>query len=166
MIGRGIAWIFAPLGWEIGNRQWQLSPAGGKRELVGTFGILYGFAEVAEDGAEVWGTLASSMTAVAAYSFLVFNLCAPLLAAWVRSSGDEQCKWFWFAIGYQTLGLCGVLMRIPVRQPPYRRRFHDWPLWQRFLYWRIYVSAPAPYKESATLNVNISSVRAKKAKHK
>ena len=26
-----------------------------KENVVGTFGILYGFAEVAEDGAEVWG---------------------------------------------------------------------------------------------------------------
>lgn len=29
-----------------------------KRNVVGTFGILYGFAEVAEDGVEIWGTLA------------------------------------------------------------------------------------------------------------
>ena len=42
----------------------------------------YGFAEVAEDGNEIWGQLAGSMTQIAAYSFLVFNLlCAPCFAA-------------------------------------------------------------------------------------
>ena len=51
-----------------------------KENVVGTFGILYGFAEVAEDGSESRGTLAQSFTAVSAYSFLVFNLlCAPVL---------------------------------------------------------------------------------------
>ena len=53
-----------------------------KENVVGTFGILFGFAEVAEDGTEIWGQLAGSMTAIAAYSFLVFNLlCAPCFAA-------------------------------------------------------------------------------------
>ena len=53
-----------------------------KENVVGTFGILYGFGEVAEDGTEIWGTLAASMTAFSAYSFLVFNLlCAPCFAA-------------------------------------------------------------------------------------
>ena len=45
-----------------------------KENVVGTFGILFGFAEVAEDGSEFWGQLANSLPAVAAYSFLVFNL--------------------------------------------------------------------------------------------
>ncbi len=53
-----------------------------KENVVGTIGQLFGFAEVAEDGAEIWGNLASSMTALAAYSYLVFNLlCAPCFAA-------------------------------------------------------------------------------------
>lgn len=43
---------------------------------------LFGFAEVAEDGAEIWGNLAQVMTPIAAYGFLVFNLlCAPCFAA-------------------------------------------------------------------------------------
>ncbi|MEF2596362.1 MAG: ferrous iron transport protein B, partial [Lachnospiraceae bacterium] len=72
-IGNLIAWIFAPLGW--GN--WKMAVAAitglvAKENVVGTFGQLFGFAEVAEDGAEIWGNLASSMTQVAAYSFLVF----------------------------------------------------------------------------------------------
>ena len=82
-IGNLIAWIFAPLGW--GN--WKMTVAAitglvAKENVVGTFGQLFGFAEVAEDGQEIWGTLANSMSQVAAYSFLVFNLlCAPCFAA-------------------------------------------------------------------------------------
>ena len=104
-IGRGIAWIFTPLGW--GN--WQAAVAAitglvAKENVVGTFGILYGFAEVAEDGAEIWGTLAGSFTAVSAYSFLVFNLlCAPCFAAIGAIKREmNNAKWTWFAIGYQT----------------------------------------------------------------
>ena len=81
-----------------------------KENVVGTFGILFGFAEVAEDGAEIWGTLAGSMTAAAAYSFLVFNLlCAPCFAAMGAIKREmNNKKWFWFAVGYQT-GLAYVV---------------------------------------------------------
>lgn len=105
-VGNGIAWIFAPLGW--GN--WKMAVAAvtgliAKENVVGTFGQLFGFAEVAEDGAEIWGQLAGSMTAVAAYSFLVFNLlCAPCFAAMGAIKREmNNAKWFWFAIGYQCI---------------------------------------------------------------
>ena len=77
-----------------------------KENVVGTFGILYGFAEVAEDGSEIWGTLAQSFTAVSAYSFLVFNLlCAPCFAAIGAIKREmNNARWTWFAIGYQ----CGL----------------------------------------------------------
>ena len=114
-IGRGIAWIFAPLGW--GN--WQAAVAAitglvAKENVVGTFGILYGFAEVAEDGQEIWGTLAGSFTAVSAYSFLVFNLlCAPCFAAIGAIKREmNNAKWTWFAIGYQTVLAYGVSLCI------------------------------------------------------
>jgi ferrous iron transport protein B len=105
-IGSGIAWIFAPLGW--GNWQAAVATITGlvaKENVVGTFGILYGFAEVAEDGVEIWGTLASSFTTLSAYSFLVFNLlCAPCFAAIGAISREmNSAKWTWYAIGYQTL---------------------------------------------------------------
>ena len=60
---------------------------------------------MAEDGAEIWGTLAGAMTQVAAYSFLVFNLlCAPCFAAMGAIKREmNNAKWFWFAIGYQTI---------------------------------------------------------------
>lgn len=103
-IGNLIAWIFAPLGWG----DWKMSVAAitglvAKENVVGTFGQLFGFAEVAEDGKEIWGTLANSMTQVAAYSFLVFNLlCAPCFAAMGAIKREmNNIKWFWFAIGYQ-----------------------------------------------------------------
>lgn len=106
LIGSGIAWIFTPLGW--GNWKPAVAAITGlvaKENVVGTFGILYGFGEVAEDGAEIWGTLSGAMTQAAAYSFLVFNLlCAPCFAAMGAIKREmNNAKWFWFAIGYQTL---------------------------------------------------------------
>ncbi len=103
-IGRAFAWIFIPLGWG----DWQSAVAAitglvAKENVVGTLGILFGFAEVAEDGQEIWGTLAGSMTMVSAYSFLVFNLlCAPCFAAIgaIRREMNSG-KWTWAAIGYQ-----------------------------------------------------------------
>ena len=105
-IGSAIAWIFTPLGW--GN--WRAAVAAitglvAKENVVGTFGILYGFSEVAEDGVEIWGTLASEFTQIAAYSFLVFNLlCAPCFAAMGAIKREMNSnKWFWIAVGYQCL---------------------------------------------------------------
>ena len=105
-IGNAVSWLFLPLGWG----DWKSSVAAitglvAKENVVGTFGILYGFAEVAEDGSEIWGNLAGSMTTAAAYSFLVFNLlCAPCFAAMGAIKREmNNAKWFWFAIGYQTL---------------------------------------------------------------
>ena len=105
-IGSILAPLFKPLGW--GN--WKAAVAAitgliAKENVVGTFGILYGFGEVAEDGVEIWGTLAASMTALAAYSFLIFNLlCAPCFAAMGAIKREmNNAKWFWFAIGYQTV---------------------------------------------------------------
>lgn len=167
-IGRGLAWLFVPLGWG----DWRSAVAAvtglvAKENVVGTFGILYGFAEVAEDGAEVWGTLAASMTAVAAYSFLVFNLlCAPCFAAMGAIKREmNSARWFWFAIGYQTalayaVSLCvyqfgslftgggfgiGTVAAVIVLIG--------------FLYLLF-----RPYKESTSLNINVSSVRARGAK--
>ena len=106
-IGNLISWIFTPLGWG----DWKMTVAAitglvAKENVVGTFGQLFGFAEVAEDGQEIWGTLANSMSQIAAYSFLVFNLlCAPCFAAMGAIKREmNNAKWFWFAIGYQ----CGL----------------------------------------------------------
>ena len=105
-VGSAIAWMFTPLGWG----DWKAAVAAitglvAKENVVGTFGILYGFGEVAEDGVEIWGTLAGAFTQAAAYSFLVFNLlCAPCFAAMGAIKREmNNAKWFWFAIGYQTI---------------------------------------------------------------
>ena len=104
-IGRFIAPIFTPLGWD----NWRASVASitglvAKESVVGTFGVLYGFSSVADNGAEVWGRLQSSFTMLSAYSFLIFNLlCAPCFAAIgaVRTEMNSG-KWTLFSVGYQT----------------------------------------------------------------
>jgi ferrous iron transport protein B len=106
-IGNGIAPIFVPLGW--GNWQSTVAALTGlvaKENLVGTFGILYGYGEVADNGMEMWSLLASNFTTLTAYSFLVFNLlCAPCVAAMAAIRREmNNIKWFWAAIGYQ----CGL----------------------------------------------------------
>ncbi|MCI5611129.1 MAG: ferrous iron transport protein B [Roseburia sp.] len=110
-IGSAIAWIFIPLGWTQGGEGWKMAVSAvsgliAKENVVATFGLLFGFSEVAEDGAEIWGNLAAVMTPVAAYGYLVFNLlCAPCFAAMGAIKREmNNAKWFWFAIGYQ----CGL----------------------------------------------------------
>ncbi len=109
-IGGVIAPVFTPLGWTQAGEGWKMAVAAitgliAKENVVATFGMLFGFAEVAEDGVEIWGNLASVMTPVAAYGFLVFNLlCAPCFAAMGAIKREmNNKKWFFFAIAYQTI---------------------------------------------------------------
>ena len=99
-IGSILAFIFRPLGW--GN--WQASVASitglvAKENIVGTMGVVYGSNGLAA----VYSTLRSSFTAVAGYSFLVFNLlCAPCFAAMGAIKREmNNRRWTWFAIGYE-----------------------------------------------------------------
>ena len=103
-LGNLVAWIFVPLGWG----SWKPAVAAvtgliAKENVVGTFGILYKYGEVSEMGEEIWGNLQAEMTALAGYSFLVFNLlCAPCFAAIGAIKREmNSAKWTWFAIGYQ-----------------------------------------------------------------
>lgn len=102
-IGGVIAPLFAPLGW--GDWRAAVATISGliaKENVVGTLGVLFGFAEVAEDGVEIWGTMAQVFTAPAAYSFLAFNLlCAPCFAAIGAVRRELGGKWTWIAVGYQ-----------------------------------------------------------------
>ena len=105
-LGALLAWIFVPLGFG----SWKATVAAitglvAKENVVGTFGVLYGFAEASEDGAEYWSALSADFTAAAAYAFLVFNLlCAPCCAAMCAIMREmNNTKWFWFANGYQTI---------------------------------------------------------------
>lgn len=113
-IGNGIAPLFAPLGWGT----WQNSVASvtgliAKENVVATFGQMFGFAEVAEDGAEIWSMLAASFTPVSAFSFMCFNLlCAPCFAAMGAIKREmNNAKWTVFAIGYMCVfAYCVALM--------------------------------------------------------
>ncbi len=105
-VGNFIAPIFAPLGFE----SWKPAVATftgliAKENVVGTFGVLYGFAEVAEDGLEIWSNIALDFTALSAYSFMLFNLlCAPCFAAMGAIKTEmNNAKWTWGAIGYMTV---------------------------------------------------------------
>ena len=104
-LGNAFAWLFIPLGW--GNWKSAVAAVTGliaKENVVGTFGILYKYGgEVSEAGEEIWANLAAEMTAIAGYSFLVFNLlCAPCFAAIGAIKREmNSAKWTWFAIGYQ-----------------------------------------------------------------
>ena len=161
-IGSAVAWIFAPLGF--GNWRMAVAAVSGliaKENVVGTLGMLYGFAEVAEDGAEIWGNLAAAMTPIAAYGFLVFNLlCAPCFAAMGAIKREmNNTKWFFFAIGYQ----CGLayLVSLCIYQIGTLVTGGGFGIWTvvafaiiiGFLYLLF-----RPYKESSSLNVNVKGM--------
>ncbi|MFQ9394375.1 MAG: ferrous iron transport protein B [Lachnospiraceae bacterium] len=162
-IGSFIAPIFTPLGWG----DWKMAVAAvtgliAKENVVGTFGVLFGFAEVAEDGNEVWGQLAGSMTQIAAYSFLVFNLlCAPCFAAMGAIKREmNNTRWFWTAIGYQ----CGLAYVVSLCIYQLGTLFTGGGfgigtvvailLVIGFIYLLV-----RPYKESTTLNVGVKATK-------
>lgn len=161
-IGGVIAPIFTPLGW--GN--WKMAVAAitgliAKENVVGTFGVLFGFAEVAEDGVEIWGQLAGSMTAVAAYSFLVFNLlCAPCFAAMGAIKREmNNTKWFLIAIGYQTILAYVVSMCIyQIGTWVTAGTFGIGTIIAFILILGFVYLLFRPYKENKTLNVNLKGV--------
>jgi len=165
-IGKGIAWIFAPLGW--GN--WKAAVAAitglvAKENVVGTFGILYGFAEVSEEGQEIWGTLAASFTTISAYSFLVFNLlCAPCFAAMGAIRREmNNAKWFWFAVGYQTIFAYGISLCIYQLGAFFMGdTFGIGTVVAIVIVIGILFLLFRPYKQSKNLNLNLSSVNARK----
>ena len=99
MIGSGLCWLFAPLGF--GNIKATIATIMGlvaKEEVVGVFGVLD----------------FEGMTQLAAYSFLVFNLlCAPCFAAIGAIKREmNSAKWTWFAIGYQCVFAYAVSLMI------------------------------------------------------
>lgn len=99
IIGNAIRWIFVPLGF--GNIKATIATMMGlvaKEEVVGVFGVLD----------------FESMTKLAAYAFLVFNLlCAPCFAAIGAIKREmNNAKWTWFAIGYQCVFAYAVSLMI------------------------------------------------------
>ena len=162
-IGTAIAWIFAPLGWTKAGEGWKMAVAAvtgliAKENVVATFGMLYGFAEVAEDGAEIWGNLAAAMTPIAAYGFLVFNLlCAPCFAAMGAIKREmNNTKWFFTAIGYQTI--LGYLVALCIYQIGTLVTAGTFGIGTVVAFVIVLVFIYLlfrPYKESNTLNVNM-----------
>ena len=106
-IATKIAWIFAPLGF--GNWRATVASISGliaKENVVGTFGVLYHYAdELSDNGDEIWPEVAASFTAISAYSFMIFNLlCAPCFAAMGAIKREmNNGKWTAIAIGYMCL---------------------------------------------------------------
>ena len=165
-IGRCISWLFIPLGWG----DWKSAVAAvtglvAKENVISTFGILFHYGEVGEAGEEIWGNLAANMSAIAAYSYLVFNLlCAPCFAAMGAIKREmNNAKWFWFAIGYQ----CGLAYLVGLCIFQIGGLFTGAAT---FGFWTIVAIAIIigfiymlfrPYKESETLNVGVKMAKAK-----
>ena len=106
-IGGLIAPLFIPLGFG----EWQavaasLSGFTAKEAIVSTMGVLANVAGDTEDAVNVAGGVAAWFpTAMAAFSFLLFNLLdSPCLAAIATMAQQMQSrKWFWFAILFQNV---------------------------------------------------------------
>ena len=108
ILGGILAPIFAPLGFG----KWQpvaasISGFSAKESIVSTMGVL---ANVAGDDAEDTMIVGAAIkawfpSAVAAFSFLLFNLLdSPCLAAISTMAHEMQSrKWFWFAILFQNI---------------------------------------------------------------
>ncbi len=107
MIGGFIAPLFAPLGFG----QWQpvaasLSGFTAKEAIVTTMGVLANVTGDGEDPVTVAQAVQAWFpSALAAFSFLVFNLLdSPCLAAIATMAQQLQSKkWFWFAILFQNI---------------------------------------------------------------
>ena len=160
-IGNILKWIFVPLGF--GNAKATVAAISGlvaKENVVGTFGVLYGLAEVAEDGQEFWGNIAQDYTAVAAYAYLVFNLlCAPCFAAIGAIKREmNSAKWTWFAIGYQcVLAYCVALVINQVGSLVVYGIFSPWLIVAAALIVLFIWLLVRPYKEATTLNVKVKA---------
>ena len=169
VIGKAIAWLFAPLGW--GN--WQATVASitglvAKENIVGTLGILYS----AGDGT-VYQNMAANFTAFEAangavgavgMSFMIFNLlCAPCFAAMGAIKREmNNRKWFFVAVGYQ----CGFayLIGLIVNNIGLLAQgvFSIWTVVAILVIIGMIYLLVRPYKESQTLKVGKTSVAASK----
>ena len=105
-IGKVIAPIFAPLGF--GNWQSAVSTVSGlvaKENVVGTFGVLFGIAEAAEDTPALLTQIGTMFTSASGLAFIAFNMlnapCFAAIGAIRREMGSW--KWMWITIGFQTL---------------------------------------------------------------
>jgi ferrous iron transport protein B len=103
-IGSAVAVIFRPLGFG----SWDATVATitglvAKENVVGVMGVLYGFAELGEEGREMWESFAANFSPLSAYSFLMFNLYCPPCFAAIGAIRREMnnAGWTFFALAYQ-----------------------------------------------------------------
>jgi ferrous iron transport protein B len=163
--GSAFAWLFIPLGFGF----WQAAVAAitglvAKENVVATFGILFGVAEVAENGVEIWGNLAAVFTPQAAFAFLVFNLlCAPCFAAMGAIKREMNNRgWFLFAIGYQCiLAYCVSLCVYQIWNLIATGSFTIFTVVAFVLIILFFYLLFRPYKESSTLKMKVDAGRAK-----
>jgi len=109
-IGRGIQWIFTPLGF--GDWRASVGIVTGwiaKENIVSTFGVLFGasdaITEAAMEGTAAIAGISSVFTQASAISYMIFNLlCMPCFAA-VGAIKREMSSWKWtgITIGFQML---------------------------------------------------------------
>lgn len=109
-IGRGIQWIFAPLGF--GNWKASVGVVTGwiaKENIVSTFGVLFGasdaITEAAMEGSAAIPGVAAAFTKASAFSYMAFNLlCMPCFAA-VGAIRKEMGSWkdTLMTVGFQML---------------------------------------------------------------
>lgn len=111
VLGGAIAVLFAPLGFGLGDHAWasvaaSISGFSAKEAIVSTMGTLANVAGDVEDAGAVSGAVGAWFpSAMAAFSFLLFNLLdSPCLAAISTMAKEMNSrKWFWFAILFQNV---------------------------------------------------------------
>lgn len=111
VLGGAIAVLFAPLGFGLGDHAWasvaaSISGFSAKEAIVSTMGTLANVAGDVEDAGTVAGAVGAWFpSAMAAFSFLLFNLLdSPCLAAISTMAKEMNSrKWFWFAILFQNV---------------------------------------------------------------
>ncbi|WP_294395777.1 ferrous iron transport protein B [uncultured Clostridium sp.] len=101
--------VFAPLFVPLGFGNWQSSVASitglvAKENVVGTFGVLFGIAEAAEDDPTLMQNVSGLFTVASAYAFMAFNMlnapCFAAIGAIRREMGSW--RWTWITLGFQT----------------------------------------------------------------
>lgn len=118
-VGNVIRYIFVPLGFGGAEGGWQaaaasLSGFSAKEAIVSTMGVLANVdpevAEAALEEEEAINTVVAGIaswfpSAIAAFSFLLFNMLdSPCLAAIATMANElNDRKWFWFAILFQNV---------------------------------------------------------------
>lgn len=157
IVGGAIAPLFAPLGWG----EWQpvaaaISGFSAKEGIVSTMGVLANVAGDVEDADTVAAGVGMWFpTALAGFSFLLFNLFdSPCLAAISTMAKEMQSrKWFWFAIVFQNVFAYAVTLVI--------YQIGSFLLYSTFSAWTVIAFAvllfmlfmlfrPDPYKDQKT----------------